>query len=365
MMMSFRRSSASANDSNREVQEEKKDDSSCQDDAVVEKISDSDKNDSGEERKGDEQEEALSLPSLIEQSPTHVTDTKYFETEGDTVEKNETEQEALQEKETEELDENSKLSKAALVSQGVNLLDQLENEYRLGLQRRISDRTARDGDADDEEEEEEDTTNHSEESSSRSSWLFEGRPKSPNSQARWNQRRILFGKPLTHEQALEMTVDKLSRQLAAMEEERDALMGTVHTLQGKVEAQAAKIEALEHFFRRVNHRDDDEHSLNRQRRRISGGGGWEETSTTSFLSCSCSSSDNNASEHEDEAARSQHSNQEQKEDEQKEQQTFEDDEAWELEDAPPKLSVSFAKTGQKMRSAKTRAAAKMAKITYI
>ena len=46
-------------------------------------------------------------------------------------------------------------------------------------------------------------------------------------------------------------------------------------------------------------------------------------------------------------------------------QSFEDDEAWELEDGPPKLSVSFQKTGNKLRSAKTRAAAKMATITVV
>ena len=213
---------------------------------------------------------------------------------------------------------------------GADVLDELENEFCMGLAQRINERNC----------EEHSEKNDAEEvgsagmpSSTVSSLDAPSSPKSTHSNSRWYKRKPFFGENLTHEQALQMTVDRLRKQLEDMEEERDTLVSTIHTLEGRVEAQQAKIEALEYFFRQVNHRDENDRHQERR---------WEDTSSTSM-----SSGD---SPEEEETPRD---------------DTQEDDEAWELEDAPPKLSVSFKRTGQKMRSAKTRAAAKLATITFV
>lgn len=260
---------------------------------------------------------------------------------------------------TEEEQKGLAASKAAMVSEvseGVDLLDQLESHYRLsrrlteacededGAKDESGSREESDGNKDDshfnggdktsstgDNSDKEDLStgsNSMEENKSATSSAGEKMEKHPSSPKSWMERRMRFGESLTKEEALELTVEKLTRQLTNIMEERDALQSTVHTLEGRVEAQQAKIEALEFFFRKVNNRDEDVASI---------------TSATSF-----SSSGSFKLNNEDGSSRRDG-----------------EDEAWDLEGAAPKLSWSFKRTNKKMNSAKIRAAKKMAQITCV
>ena len=265
----------------------------------------------------------------------------------------------------------------------VDLLDELENAYSCGLSRRL---TARKMAIDKDEEEsgkrsgeqfseksryEEETkgiaSEGSESSENIASEATESPEEAPNSPktptSSW--KRILSASPggvLTREQALEMTLETLSHQLEAMTEQRDSLLSTVDTLEGKLDAQNAKIEALESFFRQVNAREEgDDMDLDTNPHAPSSQSGDENSiasSSTATRSESRSWS-NTPSIHSIEVSA------EPGEAARREEKDYEDDEAWELEAAPPKLSMTFQKTGQKMQSAKTRAAVKMARLTIV
>lgn len=253
---------------------------------------------------------------------------------------------------------------AALVSEGVDLLDQLESHYRSGLSRRLTGNLRKDGEQVQEQEqegrddqrdghvvndveeqekkEEEETasvtsnTTDSFDVDEKDNKVIAEKPSSPTPRS-WVERRVRHGESISKEQALELTVEKLTRQLEDMMEQRDSLQINVHNLEGKVEAQQAKIEALEYFFRKVNNRDD-------------------EASVTSFTSFSSSGSFHNKS-HSATAAVDV--------DDAHRDGDDQDEEAWELEGGAPKLSRSFKKTEEKMRSAKSRAAIKMSKIVCV
>lgn len=272
---------------------------------------------------------------------------------------------------------------------GVDLLDALENEYRCGLSQRVTERKSTQKEEEEEQQEDETEENSEEESVEKSEGDDEaekttseqstspinvpttpaGADVSPKSPTRsWTRMLATGAATLTREEALEMTVDKLRRQLEDMEEERDSLLIQVDTLEGKLDAQNAKIEALEYFFRRVNAREEKEHdefnvesAHHRHERRSSG----------DDLSCTTSTSDTTASARSvpgrfvSNPTTTPCSVRASSEDDGHEEYQDEDDEAWELEAGPPKLSTSFQKTGEKMRSAKTRAAAKLATITFV
>jgi hypothetical protein len=146
-----------------------------------------------------------------------------------------------------------------------------------------------------------------------------------------------------------------------MEEERDALLHVVDRLEDKVEVQTAKVEVLEHFFRQVNQsgRDGEDTSYS--------------SSSLSEMPLSMQSlefgSSGTASYAEDDDAHHNNNNNTQgfafrrvnTAEQSMTSSSFDDDEAWDLEGAPPKLSGTFGDTSAKMRSAKSRAARKTAR----
>ena len=113
----------------------------------------------------------------------------------------------------------------------------------------------------------------------------------------------------------------------------------MHTLEGRVEAQQAKIEALEFFFRKVNNRDED----------------CSVTSVTSFSSSGSFGRDRHSATAAANGGAADDSH----------NYGSDQDEAWELEGGAPKLSWSFRKTTKKVNYAKIRAAKKMAQITCV
>eukprot|EP00977_Amphora_coffeiformis_P018436 scaffold6485_cov172-Amphora_coffeaeformis.AAC.1 len=264
---------------------------------------------------------------------------------------------------------------------GVDLLDELEKEYSCGLSRRLTERkmakkTAEEGKCNGSGEEEVSEKSGAEgetkeilpeDSNSpeinETTETPEEAPISPKAPTR-SWKRILSGSPggvLTREQALELTIETLRHQLEDITEQRDSLLSTVDTLEGKLDAQNAKIEALEYFFRRVNAREEGEDMDPATNPPCSSRSGDEisfTSSSTTTRSVSRSLS-NTPSIHSFEVSA------EAEEAASREEDEYEDDEAWELEAGPPKLSVSFQKTGQKMRSAKTRAAAKLSRMTCV
>ena len=277
--------------------------------------------------------------------------------------------------------EDSEMKSTSSLRFGVNLLDELEDAYSCGLSRRLIERKMT-KEKDDEKSGQgsgqavlnssghgdEQNNNDIECEVSKSFETTEEAPVSPEGSTRAWKRMLSGGTGsvvLTREQALEMTIEALRHQLEDMTEERDSLLSTVDTLEGKLDAQNAKIEALEYFFRRMNAREDGDDSAfpttkNSSPRQSSRSGDENSITSSSTATRSVSRSLSNTP-----SVRSVEVSDELVEEATSREEEYDDDEAWELEAAPPKLSVSFQKTGQKMRSAKTRAATKLARLTFV
>jgi hypothetical protein len=189
--------------------------------------------------------------------------------------------------------------------------------------------------------------NHNRDVVHRKKTKFATRP-SPTS---WMERKLLGGGSLSHSQALECTVSTLRAQLERMEEERDALLQLVGRLEDKVEEQSARTEVLEHCFRQVNQ----------------SGRGGEDTSYSSSEVPSVQSLEfgHNTSSSSPDAEGGgfefRRSADHQSASSSLDYYDEDEEEAWDLEGAPPKLSGTFGTTGAKMRSAKSSAARKTAR----
>jgi hypothetical protein len=172
----------------------------------------------------------------------------------------------------------------------------------------------------------------------------------------WMERKLLGGGTLSHTQALECTVSTLRAQLERMEEERDSLLQLVDRLEDKVEVQRAKTEVLEHFFRQVNQSGRGGEDTSYSSSSVS-----EMPSVQSLEFGNNTSSSSSSPDAEGGGFEFRRSADHQSTSSSLDYYDEDEEEAWDLEGAPPKLSGTFGTTGAKMRSAKSRAARKTAR----
>jgi hypothetical protein len=151
------------------------------------------------------------------------------------------------------------------------------------------------------------------------------------------------------------TVAELQAKLDAQADKlnvNEKLQATIVELQDKLETQQQQIEAFELYFASLNHRDDVSTTNSNTSFAYKASGKIFKKKTSEHPNRTLSSSSTSSLESvtmQDETMSS----------------SWTHEEAWELEAAPPKLSLSFKNTGNKMKSAKKLASLKQATLTAV